>query len=419
MPRHPFSPSFLAASVFCAATPALAALQPIAEAPLAGETEFRCQFNADNSTDCVSTYSFTILKPSGREMLSRIDRSYAETDSLIVEKAELTQPGGKPVPLDQSQIDTRTAPNPDQGFLRERQTSLAFPNLRVGTRISYTLREHFTAKPLSTQFHYILSRPPMPVRDDRFVAEFKAERPIFVRSELMDAYRIEQSADKKTLKVSLKKPQYTNYINEAGNAYLRHTPRLELGSSLDLQDNFGPFAARYNEILAAELPKGAAAAVAAVKGKPAREQVAGLMQYINDTYRYLGDWRASERGYVPFSLAEIERNGYGDCKDLAILLGAMLKAGRTDPGQPRRRGLGPAGARHVRAEPCHRPRRGGRQDLVAGPDQPGVRSRPHHARHPAALGAGAGRRRQGAARRDSPGSARRHPARDPQRALHP
>lgn len=223
MPRHPFSPSFLAASVFCAATPALAALQPIAEAPLAGETEFRCQFNADNSTDCVSTYSFTILKPSGREMLSRIDRSYAETDSLIVEKAELTQPGGKPVPLDQSQIDTRTAPNPDQGFLRERQTSLAFPNLRVGTRISYTLREHFTAKPLSTQFHYILSRPPMPVRDDRFVAEFKAERPIFVRSELMDAYRIEQSADKKTLKVSLKKPQYTNYINEAGNAYLRHT----------------------------------------------------------------------------------------------------------------------------------------------------------------------------------------------------
>ncbi len=61
MPRHPFSPSFLAASVFCAATPALAALQPIAEAPLAGETEFRCQFNADNSTDCVSTYSFTIL----------------------------------------------------------------------------------------------------------------------------------------------------------------------------------------------------------------------------------------------------------------------------------------------------------------------------------------------------------------------
>ena len=369
----------------------------------------------------MSTYSFTILKPSGREMLSCIDRSYAETDSLIVEKAELTQPGGKPVPLDQSQIDTRTAPNPDQGFLREPDL-LAFPNLRVGTRISYTLRRHFTAKPLSTQFHYILSRPPMPVRDDRFVAEFKVERPIFVRSELMDAYRIEQSADKKTLKVSLKsrntpttstKPATpTCAIPRAWSWAVRWTCRTTSARSPRATTRSSP----------RELPKGAAAAVAAVR-KPAREQVAGLMQYINDTYRYLGDWRASERGYVPFSLAEIERNGYGDCKDLAILPRRHAQGrrdqGRTDPGQPRRRGLGPAGARHVRAEPCHRPRRGGRQDLVAGPDQPGVRSRPHHARHPAALGAGAGRRRQGAARRDSPGSAGDTPARDPQRALHP
>ncbi len=56
------------------------------------------------------------------------------------------------------------------------------------------------------------------------------------------------------------------------------------------------------------------------------EQVARLMQHINDHYRYLGDWRATERGYVPFNLAEIEQHGYGDCKDLAILLTALLKA---------------------------------------------------------------------------------------------
>ncbi|AZV95393.1 cysteine protease [Bordetella sp. J329] len=327
MHRLPFKPSLLAASILCAATPVFAALQPIAEAPLAGDIEFSCQFNADNSTDCLSTYSFTILKPSGREMLSRIDRSYAETDSLTVEKAEVTQPGEQPVPLDESQIDTRTAPNPDQGFLREHQTSLAFPNLRVGTRISYTLREHFAAQPLGTQFHYVFNRQPMPVRDDSFVATFTSERPIVMGQEMLDAYRVEQSADKKTVKLSLKEPPlYLNYINEADNAYLRHAPRLELGSSLDLQENLGPFAARYNEILNADLPKGAAAAVAAVQGKPVPEQVAGLMQYINDTYRYLGDWRASGRGYVPFTLEEIERNGYGDCKDLAVLLGAMLKA---------------------------------------------------------------------------------------------
>ncbi|MEA3118170.1 MAG: hypothetical protein QOI13_1440, partial [Paraburkholderia sp.] len=34
----------------------------------------------------------------------------------------------------------------------------------------------------------------------------------------------------------------------------------------------------------------------------------------------------SERGYIPFDLAQIEANGYGDCKDLATLFVAMLNA---------------------------------------------------------------------------------------------
>lgn len=319
--------SLLATSVFLATTPLFAALQPINEAPLSNETELRCQFNTDNSTDCVTRYTYTILKPSGREMLSRIDRSYAENDSLILEKAESIQPGGKPVPLAQSQIDTKMAPNPDQGFLRERQISLAFPNLRVGTRISYTFKEHFAAKPLATQFHYILNRNTVPVRTDRFEAEFIAKRPIIMRSELMEGYHIEQSADKKKVTVSLRAvPYYLNYINESDNGYLRRIPRLELGSSLSIQDNFGPFAKGYNQLLAAKLPSAVAAVVAANTGKPVAEQVALFMQYINDNYRYLGDWRLSERGYIPFSLAEIERNGYGDCKDLSILLTAMLEA---------------------------------------------------------------------------------------------
>ncbi|WON78623.1 DUF3857 domain-containing transglutaminase family protein [Serratia sp. UGAL515B_01] len=327
MLRFPFTLSLLTGSMLLVSTPLFASLQPVSEAPLSNETELRCKFNVDNSTDCVSRYTYTILKPSGREMLSRLNLNYAENDSMVVEKAELTQPGEKPVPLDKSQIDTRMAPNPDQGFLRERQTSFAFPNLRVGSRISYTVRSHISAKPFSPNFHYVLSFGPEPVRYDRFDAEYIAERPIFVRSEQMNTYHIEQSADKKSVKISLKAaPFYLNYINESNNGYLRNPPRVEMGSSLNLQDNFGLLAKRYNEILSATLPKGAAAAVAINKHKPAPEQVTAFMQYIYDNYRYLGDWRLSERGYIPFSLAEIERHGYGDCKDLAILLSAMLNA---------------------------------------------------------------------------------------------
>ena len=305
---------------------ALAALQPMAEAPLASDTELHCHFNRDASVDCTTRFHFTILKPSGREMLSRIDFSYQEEDGFELIKAESTQPGGKPVPLDPTQIDTRTAPNPDQGFSREKQTSLAFPNLRVGTQIRYTVREHHPAKPLMTEFYYALQFGPNAARRDHFKARFTAERPIEWRSEYHHRISITPSANRKTLDVVQKAPTYLSYINESANAYIRHAPRIEVGSSLDRQQYFGGFAERYNQILGAKLPPQGAAAVAAVRGLPPAQQVAGLMQHINDHYRYLGDWRASDRGYVPFSLAEIEQHGYGDCKDLSTLLAAMLKA---------------------------------------------------------------------------------------------
>ncbi|QLG94037.1 DUF3857 domain-containing transglutaminase family protein [Pseudomonas yamanorum] len=326
MHRFPFYRPLICASLGLVSHSVFAALQPVAEAPVASDTEVHCHFNRDASSDCTTTYHYTILKPNGREMLSRIDFSYPEGDGVELIKAESIAPGGKPVPLDKTQIDTRTAPNPDQGFSREKQTSLAFPNLRVGTQVRYTVREHHAAKPLVTEFHYALQFGPSAARRDRFKIRFTAERPIEWRSELMDGFTITPSANRKTLDVVQKAPTYVNYINESANAYIRVNPRIEVGSSLDRQQYFGPFAQRYNEILGASLPPQSAAAVASTRDLPPAQIVSALMQHINDHYRYLGDWRASDRGYIPFSLAQIEQHGYGDCKDLSTLLAAMLRA---------------------------------------------------------------------------------------------
>ncbi len=327
MPVFPRTPLLAAVLATMASLPAQGALQPVAEAPLSGDTEFHCRFGQDNSTECVSTYRYTILTLAGRELVSRIDTCYAENDSVEVERAELIQPGEKPVPLTADQIDTRMAPNPDQGFLRNKQTSLAFPNLRVGSTIVYTLRERYAGIPSATQFHYVLGLQPRAVRQERFRAEFSADRPMVWRTEAMDAYRVEATPDARRITVELKAtPYYYAYVNESDKGYLRQSPRLEIASSAALQDHFGPFAARYNAILAAALPDGAAKAVAAQQGKRPAQAVAGLMRHIHERYRYLGDWRSSERGQIPFALDEIERRGYGDCKDLSVLLTAMLRA---------------------------------------------------------------------------------------------
>ncbi|WP_080425601.1 DUF3857 domain-containing transglutaminase family protein [Burkholderia ubonensis] len=306
-----------------------AALQPSDEAPVARRTDMTCRLNRDASKDCTTHEKLTILRPAGRAQLSRLDFDFLDNDRLEIRDAAVIQPDGRRVPLSSKQIDTRTAPNPEAGFHRKRQTSVAFPGLRVGSTITYTLVEHVAATPNATEFHERAVFGPMPVRLDAYRAAFSADRPIAWRGEQLDAFDVETSGQDHRLVVTLKAPRYFNLINEDGTM-ARRVPRIELTSSLDRQAHFGPFAARYNAILAAPLPAGAAGAVAAARGRPEPERVAALMKHISAHYRYMGDWRMSERGLVPFDLAQVEANGYGDCKDLAVLLAAMLNASGID-----------------------------------------------------------------------------------------
>ncbi|AOK31586.1 MULTISPECIES: DUF3857 domain-containing transglutaminase family protein [Burkholderia] len=313
-----------AIAIACLCTNAsFAALQPIDEAPIARHVDETCRINADTSTDCTCVTRLTILRPVGRDLLSRLDFDYRENDRFELKDAAVIDPHGHRTPLAASQIDTRTAPNPAEGFLRDKQTSVAFPDLRVGSTIAYTTIRHTAALPLAKQFHEVLAFPPTPVRTDHFRVEYQADRPIVWRSEAAGDFRIATSDGGKRLVITQIQPRYLNIVNEEYGE-LRQIPRIELASSLSAQAHFGAYAKRYNEIAAAPLPRGAASAVDAARREPAAQRVAALMHYIDTHYRYLGDWRACDRGYIPFELAQIEAHGYGDCKDLAVLLAAML-----------------------------------------------------------------------------------------------
>ncbi|QEL57077.1 DUF3857 domain-containing transglutaminase family protein [Chromobacterium paludis] len=320
----------LAAALACSGHVALAALQPVSEAPLALQTSIRCQHNTDNSLDCTTRNQFTILKPAGKDLLSRIDFTYPDTDRLEVLSGAVRQQDGRVIQLAKSQVETRAAPNPYAGVSRDKQTWLAFPELAVGSTVSYEVKHHIAAAPLSRELLYRLDFDPEPVRYDSYHFELSSPRPLIWRGEKMDGFQVSESADKRSISVDQKGVRYLNLTNEADDSALRAWPRLSVATSEQPQQHFGSYAARYNEILAAPLPPGAAAAVAAEKGKPAAQQVAAFMQHINSHYRYLNDQRLAERGLVPFTLAEIEQHGYGDCKDLATLLTAMLRAAGID-----------------------------------------------------------------------------------------
>lgn len=310
--------------LFSLSAPLMAAKHPLHEAPLASEFQQFCQFNADGSTDCHTKVQYTILKKAGINYVSKIDLTYVEQDTVHIKEALVIQPDGRRIPVAKTQIDTKMSPNPREGFSRKKQTSVAFPNLKVGNSIYYAVHHHRAPKPWMDNHQALVSFPPKAIRFDQYQLEFQGDRPLVWRTHAMQDFTIHSSADQRRLVIKQKNRRYNHLIHE--NGYARNVPRLGVSSSLDPQVVFGLLAQQWHEVLKAPLPVSLARVVQLVKTKPPLEQVARLMQFVHDHYYYLGDWRASTRSYVPFSLSEIVTKGYGDCKDLAVLLVALLKA---------------------------------------------------------------------------------------------
>jgi len=328
MVHRSFYHSLFLLSLGLLAPDAFARLQSIEHASVASDIDQQCQINLNNSVDCTTTYRYTLLKPAGVKSLAETTFTYPLTDGFEVLNAESTQPGGSSIPLHDTLIETRLLEAPEPGFLQMKQTSLKFSELRLGSRISFTLRQHYAAQPAPNEFHLVMQFWPEDERRDSFRGVYSAQRPILWRSEWMKGFTLKPSADNKTLQVEQKSPAYEFYVDESEDTYYSTSQRLELSSSLDPQQHFGSLARQYHQILAKQLPPESSAAVAHVQGMPAELQVANLLQHISERYRYLGTEVTSEKGHIPFELEEIEQRRYGDHKDLAVLLAAMLKASR-------------------------------------------------------------------------------------------
>lgn len=301
-----------------------ASLQSMDEAALARNVEMSCHINADMSSDCLSTLRISILRPEGREMVSRIELPASGSDRLSVKQAALILPNGKRSPLTESQIITQALPSSSPGVGQTSTTSLMFEGLEEKGGLEYTVEQHYARVPGARQFHGVLAFPPLPMRDDSFRMEYTADKPLVWRSEDFGGFKVVTSEGGRRILVELVQPRHFNLVNE-DSFTLRKIPRIEFGYSDKIQDHFGRLAAIYNKILLAPLPDQAAAEVERLKDAPQNQKARSLMAFIREHYRYIADWRLEDRGLIPFSLGRIEQDGYGDSKDLAYLLVAMFR----------------------------------------------------------------------------------------------
>lgn len=311
---------------FAVSMPAMAAFKSPQEANSALRLRQDCQWQVAEGSDCRIEQAVTILSDSGRDVFGTTTLVFQEHETLTLLRAYTRQPDGKEVAVPEGDIQRGSMPG-HQGFVSSSYLTIAFPAVRTGSTVVLEYRRKTARVEPFKALSMLQGVSPGSQRIDEFDWKISADQPLQWAGRHLDG-RIEvtQSADGKALAVRSRQPMFFDVTEPGSRFALRKLPVIDVSTEADPLRYLAPIAAGFAQRLAAPLPTQAAAAVAAVQGKPWQQQLASLVADVNTRIRYMGDWRISENGYLPFTLAQIEQRGFGDCKDMALTLAGMLRA---------------------------------------------------------------------------------------------
>lgn len=247
------------------------------------------------------------------------------TDKVEILEA-YTENDKKKIPVEPSAIEDR-----DKGEAKDydamKTRSIAFPQVEIGSR-------------LHARYKFIVQKPQMPGRwseevalapavfIEKFHLKVHSEVPLFAELEDPRGLVTKKQRNKFSIEITNKRiiPGWVHaekdpFFHPGGATYIR------ISTHKNWQEFFADLDKEYAKQLSAPLPKALKPWIAAAKKKSdPKQRILFLMERMSHDFRYFGDWRRHNGGIVPRQLAEIEKSRYGDCKDLASMLVALLHA---------------------------------------------------------------------------------------------
>jgi hypothetical protein len=250
----------------------------------------------------------------------------AFTDTVEVLEA-FTQNGKEKITVDPSAIEDRDK-GESKDYDVQKVRSVVFPQVQIGSKLHIKYRIKTTKPLIEDRWSMQFSLGPGYYAIEKLSLKVKSEVPIFyVAQDRRDLVAIKQPTNK-TLELKNIKliPGWVHaekdpVFHPGGNT------EIFLSTHKEWPEFFTGLGAEYEKILNVALPKDMLEwTKQAAKKKTNPEKINFLMEKLSKDFRYFGDWRRHNGGFVPRPLLEISKSRYGDCKDLSALLTAMLRA---------------------------------------------------------------------------------------------
>lgn len=235
------------------------------------------------------------------------------------------------IAVDKKYIEHRSAGADNTGFNSKKVIVIAFPGIRTGSITELTIKK--TRFKAIHQGHFSQIYTPGTFHS-------KKGRLMTVRSAIPLQYSI--SGPKGYIAGASKKNGniYEYYFDLKKDIYLQIAPNSEPGlwfpetfypvinltSFKSWADMTGVFSKKLHPIINSKLPARFVSFVEKAKSETGFERRADvLVSQMIQELRYMGDWRNSNFYHMPRSFEEIDRTSFGDCKDLSLVLAAMLR----------------------------------------------------------------------------------------------
>jgi len=272
-----------------------------------------------------------IRNEAGRQIAGTMGIVYNARASKVEVVSAETVLGGKTLPVPPEAIENKPVATNLAGFDELARITVPYTGVQVGSRVR--IRKKTTQREVAFPGHY--SRAFFPGTDlacEHFHLTIRSKRPLRVAvNDPDEAFEVEHSmdGDADTLRVKLRKPVYRHLVEEQQFSYmpLARLPYVQVSTDDSLDGPAAPVVAVYESIISGPLPPlfEEQAKAFAESGGPFPDRLDALTSSFLQRIRYFGDWRPRNGGYVPRALADIASSQYGDCKDMATAVAAILR----------------------------------------------------------------------------------------------
>ena len=286
--------------------------------------------NKDGSYTKEIEFKAKILKDSAVDSFINFFLTYNEQSQKLTVLSARTITKGKKFSIDKKFIEDKPLASAPSGFDQMRQVLISFPKVELGSEVYLRYRYEYKIAPYEGFFSY--SRA---FADVLFAkAEVKIESALPLYYKLNDPQKFFKvsyksfSNKKYRLSLKLKRSLFKKIVDEKSMFFnINLFPFIEVASDKKWSNMVKALAPVYEKKISEPLPKLYKNILRSAKKyqNGSEKQINFIMSSLIEKIRYMRDWRSINGGYIPRSLSEIVKTGFGDCKDMSISLSALLR----------------------------------------------------------------------------------------------